>query len=88
MEISGWEDCAALKPYLNKPSPGTIVTEFESAGLARHPIEVYASNQTTIQHVATSHEQYIGEPTAWRGLAFDGFVTLSAHSRIWMTSQG
>jgi integrase len=34
MEIGGWEDYAALEPYLNKPSPGTIVAEFESAGLA------------------------------------------------------
>jgi site-specific recombinase XerD len=34
MEIGGWEDYAALEPYLNKPSPGTIVLEFESAGLA------------------------------------------------------
>jgi hypothetical protein len=31
MEISGWGDYAALEPYLNKPSPGTIVAEFESA---------------------------------------------------------
>jgi integrase len=34
MEIGGWEDYAALEPYLNKPSPVTIVAEFESAGLA------------------------------------------------------
>jgi integrase len=34
MEIGGWEDYAALKPYLNKPSPGTIVAEFETADLA------------------------------------------------------
>jgi integrase len=34
MEIGGWEDYAALEPYLNKPSPGTIVTEFETADLA------------------------------------------------------
>ena len=34
MEIGGWDDYKALEPYLNKPSPGTIVSEFESAGLA------------------------------------------------------
>ena len=34
MEIGGWEDYAALEPYLNKPSPNTIVSEFETAGLA------------------------------------------------------
>lgn len=34
MEIGGWEDYAALEPYLNKPSPNTIVAEFENAGLA------------------------------------------------------
>src|SRR5699024_8485964 len=34
MEIGGWEDYAALEPYLNKPSPSTIVSEFETAELA------------------------------------------------------
>jgi hypothetical protein len=34
MEIGGWEAYAVLEPYLNKPSPGTIVAEFESTGLA------------------------------------------------------
>lgn len=34
MEISGWGDYAALEPYLYNPSPATIVSEFESAGLA------------------------------------------------------
>lgn len=34
MEIGEWEDYAALEPYLNKPSPGTIVGEFETANLA------------------------------------------------------
>jgi integrase len=34
MEIGGWEDYAALEPYLNKPSPETAVAEFENADLA------------------------------------------------------
>lgn len=34
MEIGGWEDYDALKPYLDAPSVGTIVGEFERAGLA------------------------------------------------------
>ena len=34
MEIGGWDDYKALEPYLNKPSPETIVGEFETAGLA------------------------------------------------------
>lgn len=34
MEIGGWDDYKSLEPYLNKPSPGTIASEFETAGLA------------------------------------------------------
>jgi integrase len=34
MEIGGWDDYQSLEPYLNKPSPETIVGEFETAGLA------------------------------------------------------
>jgi hypothetical protein len=33
MEIGGWDDYQSLEPYLNKPSPSTIVSEFETAGL-------------------------------------------------------
>lgn len=34
MEIDGWEDYDVLKPYLDAPSFGTIVGEFERSGLA------------------------------------------------------
>lgn len=34
MEIGGWDDYQSLEPYLNKPSPETIVGEFETADLA------------------------------------------------------
>ena len=34
MEIGGWDDYKSLEPYLNKPSPETIISEFKTAGLA------------------------------------------------------
>lgn len=34
MEIDGWNDYKSLEPYLNKPSPETIISEFKTAGLA------------------------------------------------------
>jgi len=34
MDIGGWDDYKSLEPYLSKPSPSTIVDEFERADLA------------------------------------------------------
>jgi len=33
MDVGGWDDYEALKAYLSKPTTGTIVDEFERAGL-------------------------------------------------------
>jgi len=33
MDIGGWSDFQAIEPYLSKPTPDTVVEEFDAAGM-------------------------------------------------------